>query len=73
MEHDSIKDLVKILVKHRPIDHNTPKSLFLRPMKNPNGTVWFIKQPIGSNTLGDWLPEICKKLSIPGKCTHHSF
>ena len=65
--------LYKFFISKRPESENHPGSrMYLTPKHGSIGKVWFKRQPMGKNTIGD----ICKKMAsegqIEGRKTNHS-
>lgn len=59
----------------RPKD--APKTrLFLKPLKRPQSTCWYSKQPVGKNTVGNYAQYICQQSGISrrtNRCGRRTF
>ncbi|CAC5418560.1 unnamed protein product [Mytilus coruscus] len=47
-------------------------ALYLRPLKIPNGNIWYADQPIGRHSLANIVASICQEAGIGGYRTNHS-
>ena len=49
-----------------------PNALYLTPLPKPKGKVWYLKVPVGHNTLGKIISEMMKEAGFEGHYTNHS-
>ena len=59
-------------VSHRPQSQNCSEALYLRPLQQPNGDVWFSCQPFGIHKINSTVNRLCKAAGLTGYHTNHS-
>jgi len=64
----------KEYARHRPRDYSGPSDRFyLQPLKAPKNEIWFSKQPLGKNSLGNIASNMAAEAGFSGvKKTNHS-
>lgn len=66
--------LYKEYARHRPINYCEPDTRFyLTPIKEPKNDIWYTRQPLGKNTIGNIAKAMALDGNIPStKITNHS-
>ncbi|CAC5423576.1 unnamed protein product [Mytilus coruscus] len=64
--------LFELYASHCPPFPRKADALYLRPLKIPNGNIWYADQPIGRHSLANIVASICQEAGIGGYRTNHS-
>ncbi|CAC5415445.1 unnamed protein product [Mytilus coruscus] len=66
-------EVYKQYIKHRPEDMLEDESPFyLGISRNIKDDIWYSRQPMGKNTLYDFVKVMCEEAGIQGRKTNHS-
>ena len=63
--------LYKEYMAHVPKDAPS-NSFYLRPLKEPKGSIWYYKIAAGRETLGNVVAQVMKSVSFEGYYNNHS-
>ena len=67
--------IMEAMIAKRPDELKSTGPLYLRPLPQPKGAVWYTKQPVGVNTINRYMKDIAEKAGLgdSGKnITNHS-
>ncbi|CAC5423579.1 unnamed protein product [Mytilus coruscus] len=67
-----VVNLFELYASHCPPFPRKADALYLRPLKIPNGNIWYADQPIGRHSLANIEASICQEAGIGGYRTNHS-
>ncbi|CAC5388526.1 unnamed protein product [Mytilus coruscus] len=67
-----VVNLFELYASHCPPFPRKADALYLRPLKIPNGNIWYADQPIGRHSLANIVASICQEAGIGGYRTNHS-
>ncbi|CAC5358886.1 unnamed protein product [Mytilus coruscus] len=67
-----VVNLFELYASHCPPFPRKADALYLRPLKIPNGNIWYADQPIGRHSLANIVASICQEAGIGGYHTNHS-
>ncbi|CAC5393030.1 unnamed protein product [Mytilus coruscus] len=67
-----VVNLFELYASHCPSFPRKADALYLRPLKIPNGNIWYADQPIGRHSLANIVASICQEAGIGGYRTNHS-
>ncbi|XP_052086492.1 transcriptional regulator QRICH1-like [Mytilus californianus] len=67
-----VVNLFELYASHCPPFPRKADALYLRPLKIPNGNIWYADQPIGRHSLANVVASICQEAGIGGYRTNHS-
>ena len=56
--------IMEVMIAKRSDELKNTGPLYLRPLPQPKGAVWYSKQPVGVNTINRYMKDIAEKAGL---------
>ena len=70
-EKDPSRCFVRLFKKYRLLCPVGTTAFYLSPLRKPKPEQWYLRSPVGHNTLGSTVSRLCKLAGISGHKTNH--